>query len=401
MSGTSRCIRAGARLALPLLYFWTALNASAADRKPTVVPPTGTAESFRLFADILDGVEKSYLDAGRVDSKQIAPIAFREFVRQLDPEADLLAPEEFSALKDAPAISDVVLATRNGKVVVVAPRDGSAAQLAGVLARDEIICHNNSLPLARALVQTRSTLLVRGVITNAVKGVPIGEPAYKPATLKFLSGDIAYHRLSEFTEPAFKNLEEQLAVASKSRMRGLILDLRNNPGGSIDTAIHAARIFLPAKASIATIEYSRPDHSARFVVDATGKFPRKMPIVLLINRGTAGEAEVFAAALSDNAQAMLVGSRTFGNGRVMALLPLRDGYALSIPTARFITPAGQTFHPDGIMPDDMVDFPQASERALAAKGFGNFDWQSNRKEILESDRPLARALELLTKMTKK
>jgi carboxyl-terminal processing protease len=386
---------------LPLLFLWLASAVFADEPPPAVVPPTGTAETFRLFADVLDGIQKNYLDADRVNINQIGPAAFRELVRQIDPDADLLSPEEYATLKDAPAIPEVTLAVRNGKVVVVAPRDGSAAQQAGVLARDEVVCHNNSLTIARAIVQTRSTLLVRGVIGNAVKAIAIGEPVYKPATLKLLNDHVVYLRLSEFSGPALTNLEDQLAAAGQHSMRGLILDLRNNPGGSIDAAVHLARLFLPAKATIVTIDYAHTDHRARFVVDETGRFPRKLPIVVLVNHGTAGEAEVFAAALSDNGQAMLVGSRTFGNGRVIANFPIHDGYALSLPSARYITPSSQIFYPDGLAPDDLVDVAPADERPLAAKGYGNFDWATDSQEILKTDRPLARALELLTKSAKK
>ena len=186
MSRKPAFIQAGARRSLPLLFLLTALAVRAGDPKQSVVPPTGTTDAFRLFADVLEGLQKNYLDPDLANSPLLAQAAFREFVRKLDPEADLLTPDEFAAIKKRPVIADVTLAKRDGKVVVVAPRDGTAAQRTGVLAGDEILCHDNSLALGKTLLKTGSVLMVRGILKNAVKAVPLGEPVYQVAPLKIL-----------------------------------------------------------------------------------------------------------------------------------------------------------------------------------------------------------------------
>ena len=177
----------------------------------------------------------------------------------------------------------------------------------------------------------------------------------------------------------------------------MILDLRNNAGGPLDSALHAARLFLPAESPIVSLQYANAEHLTRFDVDARGKFPATIAVVLLVNYGTAGEAEVCAAARRDNDRASLVGSRTFGNGRIISQIPLHNGYGLLLPTACYIPPAGKSFYPDGLVPEIIVNVPQSAERALAAKGFGNFDWQGRAIGGVEADPPLARAFELLKK----
>lgn len=377
------------RIALLLAF------ALVARAEEPVTPPPGTTDAFRQFANILDVLQQHYIDPEELYVPERSSLAFRQFVRSLDSEADLLAPVEYTAAK-APADGDVGLAVaaRGGAIVVISARDGSPAHHAGLYTGDEIIT-NARLSEVRAALRgpvgepvrlqvrgQREVTLVRVAITN----VP-------PSALKFLQNGVAYCRLADISEPARERLELDLTRAVRERVRGLILDVRNNAGGSLDALLHIARLFVPDKAEIVSLDFAGREQRVVFTGDASPKFTA--PAVLLVNGGTAAEAEIFAAALRDNGRARLVGSRTFGRGWNYGLFALPDGFALQIPTARYVPPSKQSFQGAGLVPDVAVEVPRDVERSLARAGFGSFGWANDRAQVLKTDRALARALELL------
>ena len=143
------------------------------------------------------------------------------------------------------------------------------------------------------------------------------------------------------------------------------------------------------------MDFARPEQRVVFASDASAKF--NAPVTVLVNGGTAAEAEVFAAALRDHRRAQLVGSRTFGRGLRYGLFALPDGSALHIPTARYLPPSKKSFQDTGLAPDVAVELPREVERRLARAGFGSFDWVNDRAAVLKTDLALARALEILSR----
>jgi C-terminal processing protease CtpA/Prc len=249
---------------------------TCAEEPAPLAPRAGTAEIFRQFADILDCLQKNYVEPSRLQPRQQAHAAFREFIRALDPQAEYLTPTEATARRE---------------------------------------------PLA------------------ATNGTPV----------TMLRASTGYCRLGAFTAPAVDSLADSLP-----RLRTLVLDIRDNPGGDLHAALEAARLFLPPRAEIVTLEYADVNHQTTFAGDAGGaKFDRAL--VVLVNAGTASEAEVFAAALQENQRARLVGNRTAGRGRLVSLFPLPDGAALRLPTATYLTPSRQRLHGVGLTPDVTVE----------------------------------------------
>jgi carboxyl-terminal processing protease len=373
-----------------------------------VTPPAAARSAFAQFANIIECLQKNYVDPSRIGDREHATAALREFVRSLDPDADLLTAQE--AATNDPDAGDigVDLALRADYPTVISVRDASPGQIARLFTGDQILSiDGQSTAHARMFAVTarlrgaagsKVTLRVLDPASGKTREVVIeraADSSPSPASLKFLTPGVAYFRLSAFTVPVVEKFLVETKRAQAQRARGLILDVRNNAGGAFDAALVAARLFVPATADIVLLDYSEPKFRTSFVSDSSDKFTA--PVVLLVNGGTAAEAEIFAAALRDHKRARLVGSQTSGRGRFVDRFPLSDGSVLLVPSAVYLPPSRRAFADEGLSPDVPVSVPRETERSLSTAGFGSFDWVHDKAEVLKSDLALARALELLAK----
>jgi carboxyl-terminal processing protease len=210
-----------------------------------------------------------------------------------------------------------------------------------------------------------------------------------------LDKGVAYYRLAEFSKDSVDDLRTAMILARGQHVTGLILDLRNNPGGPFLTVQPAASIFLPKDTEIASLAYADPAMHPVFFSNDGPKVTT--PLVLLVNAGTAAEAEVFASALQDNHRAKIVGSKTFGRGFLATSTRLKNGSVLVMPTAYYMRPSKQILQDKGLEPNIIVELPREAERSLAIAGFGSFDWSKAKVQVLATDLPLAKALSLLAK----
>ena len=356
-------------------------------------------------------MQKNYAQPARINTGGRVAVALRGFVRSIDPEADLLTPEEVKSTNEsADATADLGLsfAVRDDFPTVVSPRDGSPAERAGLLAGEQIIAIGD-IPTARAR-RIDVDRLLRGPADSAVNlraldpgtgtvrnlGLKRTLSGLSPETaLRYLDQGVAYYRVSQFTVAAVENLRAAMTLANSQRAPGIILDLRNNPGGAFESAQVSASFFLPKGTEVGSLEYANPGLHATFVSDESMNVTA--PVVLLVNGGTAAEAEVFAAALQDNKRARIVGSHSFGRGFLATSTRLSDGSVLVMPTAYYMRPSKQILQDKGLTPDVIVVLPRETERSLARVGFGNFDWKKNKAGVLATDLPLAKAFALLTK----
>jgi len=398
---------------VPLL----AVAATGADRSSSepglprvLTPDSSTAfESLSRFTELLEALQKYYVQPSRVRTGPHTTAALRAFVRSVDPEADLLTSEEISSADTgAKANVGLDLAIRDDYPVIIAPRDESPAQDAGLLAGEQLVAIDNRSMLHARRVEVQQflrgpasspvTLRILDTATHATRDVRLqrAERSSAPGiVLKFLTGRIAYCRVTEFTHAAVEALHTAMARAKEEHAPGVILDLRNNAGGKFEATQVAASLFLPAGAPIVALEYANPSQRTSFVSDQGDKFTA--PLVLLVNGGTAAEAEMFAAALQDNKRAQLVGSKTFGRGFLTTSVTLSDGSVLSLPTAYYRRPSDQMLDGTGLTPDVVVDLPRDTERLLAHIGFATFNWTNDKNAVLKTDGPLGKALSLLTR----
>ena len=390
---------------------WLSVGIQAADEPRVLTPSPSSFESLSRFTGLLDALQRNYVQPSRIDAGQNTTAALRAFIRSVDPEADLLTPDEAAATNAfANGSADIGLRfiLRGDYPTIISPRDDSPAQDAGLLAGEQIVAiDKTSLFQARRFdveqllhgpPNSRVTLRVLDPATSAIRDLHLlrARPgASSSVTLKFLDKHIAYCRVPEFTVPVVESLRAAMVQSKDEGMASVILDLRNNAGGAFEAAQVAASMFLPKEAPIVALEYAHPSQRATFVSDEGKKFI--MPLAVLVNAGTAGEAELFAAALQDNKRARLVGGKTFGRGFLVASATLADGSVLTMPTAYYKRPSQEMFQGSGLIPDVFIDLPRQNERLIERIGFSTFQWPSHRTQVQATDLPLAKAMFLLTR----
>ena len=324
-----------------------------------------------LFAEVYERIKRDYVD--EVDDHALMEKAVRGMVAALDPHSAYLDSEEFdeirlSTMGSYPGVGIEVVA-EDGVVRVLRPIEGSPAQQAGLLPGDEIVRIDDAdigADLAGAIARMRGasgslvTLTVRrdgapGVIQYALRRAQV---EVHSVTQQSLEPGYGYLRISSFSETTAQDVSRAILRLKRDNpggLKGLVLDLRNNPGGVLEAGVAVADDFLDSGV-IVTADGRTPE--ARFRMDATpGDLIDGAPLVVLVNGGSASASEIVAGALKDHGRALLVGRRTYGKGSVQTVMPLSHGGAVKLTTSRYFTPSGASIHGKGIVPDVVEDGP--------------------------------------------
>ena len=358
-----------------------------ADREPqaastAAAPRSVRGDDHRLLDEVVARVRRDYVEA--VPDVSLEQAAVEGVVANLDPHSAFLSASEYDEMRVNTAGSysgvGIEVSAQDGKVVVVSPIEGSPAARAGVRAGDVIIAVDG-----QAVTQTRLTETIdrmRGNVGSHVK-LAVGR-AGEPEPLVFdlersevhvhtvraepMRGGYGYVRITQFSDSTPADLDAALTslkAASQRPLRGLVLDLRGNPGGVLESAVGVADEFLDSGV-IVRADGRTPD--ARFEMDATaGDAIGGAPLVVLVDGGSASGSEIVAGALRDHGRATLMGERTFGKGSVQTVIPLRDGQALKLTTSKYFTPSGASIHERGIEPDVVLaKLPKAPETPPAS-----------------------------------
>lgn len=304
------------------------------------------------------------------------------------------------------------LTMEDGRLKVVTPIDDAPAAKAGIQTND-IITHVDDEPLlgltlSQAVERLRgpadSTVKLRVARAGQDKPIEVSVTReiirVRPIRTRIEGDDIGYVRIAQFNAQTAEDLqraiEEITSRIAGDKLRGYVIDLRNNPGGLLDQAIAVADAFLEQGEIVSTRGRSQ-DEVQRFHAKP-GDLAKSKPIIVLINGGSAGAAEVVAGALQDQKRAKLVGSRSFGMGSVQTVIPLGDGQgAIRLTTARYFTPAGRSIQAQGIKPDTEVlqDVPDEKSGPVAKDGKEKSDLQSYVPADPANDKALRRALDIL------
>ncbi len=327
----------------------------------------------RLLAEVLELVRNDYVDD--VSDQTLIEAAIRGLVSDLDPHSTFLSAEELDEIRISTAGEysgvGIEVALENGAVSVVTPIEGGPAALAGVLAGDRIVAVDEVPVSVDNLDDTIDRM--RGKPGSTVK-ITIAR-AEMPDPLQFtlaranvqvhsvrqalLEPGYGYVRISHFSESTTPDLQKalaQLKQQSGSDLRGLVLDLRDNPGGLLEAAIGVSDVFLE-EGVIVTANGRAAD--ARFEMDAQpGDDLNGAPVIVLVNSGSASASEIVAGALKDHRRATIVGQQTYGKGSVQTVMPLSDGHAIKLTTSRYYTPSGISIHKVGITPDVVIEAKQ-------------------------------------------
>jgi carboxyl-terminal processing protease len=387
----SRITRSRTLLALVagvVLGFCGALASGALAERPREAPRAPVAslnwQEASLFAEVYERIKREYVDD--VDDHALMEKAVRGMVAALDPHSAYLDNEEFNEIRlstmgSYPGVGIEVVAA-NGVVRVLKPIEGSPAREAGILAGDAIVRIDGTeigADLAGALARMRGSsgsvvhLSIRrdgtpGMLEFAVHRAQVEVHSVAWSTLEPGYGYVRITTFSETTPEDLKSAILALKRDNKAGIRGLILDLRNNPGGVLESGVAVADDFLDSGV-IVTADGRTPD--ARFQMDATpGDLIDGAPLVVLVNAGSASASEIVAGALKDHGRALLVGRRTYGKGSVQTVMPLVRGGAVKLTTSRYFTPSGASIHGKGLMPDVPEDGPGSAPAELDASEGG-------------------------------
>lgn len=327
-------------------------------------------QQTRLLAEVLEHVRAEYVD--NVSDQELVEAAIRGLIADLDPHSAFLDPEELNEIRISTAGEysgvGIEVALENGAVSVVTPIEGGPAARAGVLAGDKIVAveevpvdidHlNDTIDRMRGKPGSKVRITIARGDAAELLHFTLARAAVQLHSVKqeLLEPGMGYVKISHFSETTAPDLEQalrKLKQQSHSELRGLVLDLRDNPGGLLEAAIGVSDVFL-SEGVIVTANGRAAD--ARFEMDAQpGDELNGAPIMVLVNGGSASASEIVAGALKDHHRATIVGQQTYGKGSVQTVMPLSDGHAIKLTTSRYYTPSGASIHKTGIRPDVVVD----------------------------------------------
>ncbi len=342
-----------------------------ADREPEA-PEALPWQDARLLAEVLQRVKDDYVDT--VTDQQLLEAAVRGMVAGLDPHSAFLDADEYEEIRVSTTGNysgvGIEVTLEGGRVIVVSPIEDTPAARAGIRPGDEIVSVDgvpvDPVSIGDTIDRMRGApgTDVRVSIARATDGEPLDyvltRASVQVHSVKYelLEPGYGYIRITHFSETTPGDLDRAIGALEKAAggaLLGLVLDLRNNPGGVLESAVSVSDAFLDHGVIVKANGRTR---DACFVMDAhPGDLTHGARMVVLVNGGSASASEIVAGALKDHKRATLMGRRTYGKGSVQTVMPLSDGRAIKLTTSRYYTPSGESIHEKGIMPDIVIDPP--------------------------------------------
>jgi carboxyl-terminal processing protease len=343
---------------------------------------TTVYEQLDLFGDIFDRIRAQYVE--EVDEQKLIEAAINGMLTSLDPHSSYLAPEAAADMRTQTRGEfgglGIEVTQEDGFVKVVSPIDGTPAEAAGIESGD-FITHVDGESLLGLLLDD-AVEMMRGpvgseiIITIVREGTPepfdvsiVRDTIKLTAVRARTEGKSVVLRVTTFNDQTYANLEAGLAKAvtdagGMDAVTGIVLDLRNNPGGLLTQAIKVSDAFLD-KGEIVSTRGRNPQDGDRYNATA-GDLAQQKPLVVLINGGSASASEIVAGALQDHRRAIVIGTKSFGKGSVQTVMPLKGDGAMRLTTARYYTPSGRSIQNLGVTPDILVEQPRRDPTAEPA-----------------------------------
>lgn len=363
-----------------------------------------TWEQARLFAEVMERIQEDYVEP--IDDRVLVESAIRGMVADLDAHSQYLDADEYQDIRISTTGSysgvGLEVSSADGEILVVAPIDGTPAFRAGIRPGDKIVAIDDASVRKDGLQATIGKLRGRAgtrVSVTVLRGPEaellvfnLRRDHIRVASVRHdtLDRSLGYIRISQFSEKTAAELSRAIdeitdtLAESGDELRGLVLDLRNNPGGILDSAVDVSDLFL-TRGVIVSAEGRTSE--ARFTREArSGDVLDGTPIVILVNKGSASASEIVAGALQDHHRALIVGTPTFGKGLVQTVMPLSRGRAIKLTTSRYFTPSGDSIHETGIEPDIVIEGDDRYPGRNLSAGLDR-----------DGDAQLAEAIELLNK----
>src|SRR2546427_6132805 len=387
-------------------------------------------QNMELFTRVLERVRRDYVDGDKLTYKELVYSALKGMLNSLDPHSEFMDAEKYNELKNdtegAFGGVGIVIGMRDNFLTVIAPMEDTPAFKAGILTGDRIIkiegksAERLGLPEAvkrlRGEPGTDISITVLRPSSGQVTDHKLTRAVIKLDTVKDINSKrefpldedkIGYIRLFQFGEQTSSELDNALKKLDKQGMQALILDLRGNPGGLLDQAARVCEKFLPKNQLMVSTEGRRADEHSEFRSSGRGSHP-DLPLAILVNNGSASASEIVAGCLQDTTAAglshtIIIGEHTFGKGSAQKILPLGDGSALRLTTAKYYTPSHKVIHEKGITPDIIVPMSTEEEEALFLRrspgGLDGLNEGQREKVLSVHDAQLERAEDVLKGIT--
>jgi carboxyl-terminal processing protease len=328
-------------------------------------------ERLKVFTEVLSLIQANYVDETK--PRDLIYGGIKGMLETLDPHSSFMPPDIFKEIQVETQGSfgglGIEITVKDRQLTVVAPIEGTPADRAGLHPGDRIVKIDGKLTKDMTLMEAVKNL--RGPRGTSVTLTILREESPGPFELtlvreiievksvksKDLGDGIAYIRVSSFQERTGKDLLKAIEQLGQNGMSAMVLDLRNNPGGLLNQAVHVTDLFLDKGQLIVYTEGRIKNQDLRFSAEHGAQIP-KVPIVVLVNGGSASASEIVAGALQDWKRAVVLGTKTFGKGSVQTVIPLSDGSGLRLTTAKYFTPKGRSIHGTGLLPDIVVEVPR-------------------------------------------
>ena len=350
--------------------------------------------NLKMFSTVLERVRQDYVDGDKVTYQDLIQGAMKGMLSTLDPHSEFMDISKYDELKKDTQGEfggvGIVISVKDSHVVVVSPMEDTPGFKAGILSGDRILkidgrstekfSIQDAVKKLRGEPGSKVEVTILRPTTGSLTNYTLTRAAIKVDTVKDINGKrdfplseekIGYVRLSQFGEQTSEDFEDALRKLEKKGMEALVLDLRSNPGGLLDSAVKIVEKFVPRGTLVVTTEGRGATQKSEY--RATGRSARlNLPMVVLVNGGSASASEIVSGALQDltamgKCKAVVLGEQTFGKGSVQSILPLSDGAALRLTTAKYYTPSHKVIHEKGITPDITVTMSEEEERDLFYK----------------------------------
>src|SRR6266705_332969 len=372
-----------------------------------------------IFAKALELIRQDYVDDNKTSYHDLINAAMKGMLASLDPHSQVMDPNDFRDMQDDTRSRfnglGIEVSMKNGLPTVVTAMEDTPAARAGILSGDQILKINgastermdlqDAINILRGPAGRRVTLTLLRPSTKEIKDYTLDRAEIKVRSVKGarlldeeLTGPfrIGYVRLIQFNEPTAEELSKALDELQKAGMQALILDLRNNPGGLLNSAVDVCAQFLPPRSKVVSTQGRMASQQHDYSTSGAKKDRPNFPMALLINEGSASGAEIVAGALKDLHRAILVGETTFGKGSVQNVMQLPDGSAVRFTTAKYYTPGKQVIQGNGVVPNIRVPMTAEQERTLLTLRNAENTNPDDEKNIIKAKDPqMLRAIDAL------
>src|SRR5213080_1110188 len=371
-----------------------------------------------IFATTLELLRQDYVDEKKTSYHDLVTAAMKGMLSSLDPHSQFMDPSDFRDMQDDTRSRfnglGVEVSMKSGLPTVISAMEDTPAAKAGILSGDQILRINgistermdlqDAINVLRGPAGAKVTLTLLRPSTNEIKEYTLQRAEIKIQSVKGarlldaeLTGPfkIAYIRLIQFNEPTAEELAKALDDLQKQGMQALILNLRNNPGGLLNSAVDVCAQFLPPNTIVVSTQGRAASQERDYTTSSTAKERPRFPLAVLVNEGSASGAEIVSGALKDLKRAILVGETTFGKGSVQNVLQLPDGSALRFTTAKYYTPGKQVIHGNGVTPNIPVAMTAEQEHALFVARNSDAKTDDEKTQIRSRDPQMLRAIDAL------